>query len=62
MGIQTDHAQRKWEEERQDEMIKLKCLELIMADGLPTDKATPWYRAQKLYLWVKYNNPDMQVL
>lgn len=59
MGIHTDNAERKWQEGQQDDLIKLKCLELVLQYGLPTETATPWNKAQRLFTWVKWGNPDM---
>lgn len=64
MGIQTDNAERKWKEEQQDELIKLECLKIVMGQNYNQDqlKATPWVTAQRYFTWIKYGNPDMQVL
>jgi len=62
MGVHTDNAERKWQEERQDELIKIRCIELVMQYASENHKNLPWKQAQRYYLWVKYNNPDMEVL
>lgn len=61
MGIQKDNAERAWEEKMHDQEMKLGCLKLVMEFGHENNKSMPWNFAQKLYLWVKYNNPDMEV-
>jgi hypothetical protein len=60
MGVITDNAQRKWEEEQQDELLKLECLKLVKVYGEPNETAMPWNVAQKYFLWIKYGNPDME--
>jgi len=62
MGIQTDNAQRKWESEQQDELIKLECLKLVKVHGAENEKMMPWNVAQRYFLWIKYGNPDMEIM
>ena len=61
MGIQTDREQRKWEEGQQDELIKMRCLELVLKYGAENHKLVPWRHAQKHFMWVKIGNPDAEV-
>jgi len=61
MGIQTDNAERNWQEARQDETMKLECLKLVMEHGKDNDRSMPWNTAQRYYMWIKYGNPDLEV-
>ena len=60
-GIIKIREEAKFEEKFRDEDIKLKCLEIIMAHGRDQDKAMPWNFGQRMFTWVKYNNPDMEI-
>jgi hypothetical protein len=62
MGVITDDKERKWKEEQQDEILKLECLKLVMGQDNDNLKAMPWKTAQRYFTWVKYGNPDMEVL
>ena len=61
-GVHKINAEAKIAEAFRDEDIKLKCLELVMAYGADNLKATPWKTAQRYYAWIKYGQPDIQVL
>jgi hypothetical protein len=61
-GVHKIAAEGKIKEAFRDEDIKLKCLEIVMAHGTDNLKATPWNTAQRYFAWIKYGNPDIQVL
>jgi len=61
MGENSDIKKQKWEEGLHNERLRLECLRFVLEHGLPNEVAIPWTFAQKHYLWVKYNNPNIPV-
>ena len=61
-GVHKINAEAKIKEAFRDEDIKLKCLEIVMAHGNDNLKAMPWKTAVRYFHWIKYGNPDIEVL
>ena len=61
MGVHTVDKEYQWKEKFRDEHTKLKCLELVMVHGNHNDRDMPYNKAQKLFCWVKWGNPDIEI-
>jgi hypothetical protein len=61
-GVQKIRAEGKIEEQFRDEDLRMECIKAVMRHGREQDQAFPWNHATKLFYWVKYQKPDMQVL
>lgn len=60
-GYHVRKEKEKLQERIRDERIKLQLLEIVMAHGREQDKSMPWNFANKLFTYVKYGNPDMEI-
>lgn len=61
IGIKKLELIANAEEKKQDKDIKLKCLDMVMAHGNEQERACPWLKGAKLFNWIKFNNPDIEV-